>query len=118
MLDSEGYIAEANGVNVFCIRKGTVQTPYADFCLPGITRGTILELCQQHGIPAEERRLSLTDFYTADEVFTTGTMGELTRVAAIDGREIINKHSESVLEKIADHFRVLTETTGTAIPEF
>ncbi|MEL7248628.1 MAG: aminotransferase class IV [Bacteroidota bacterium] len=118
MLDSEGYISEANGVNVFCIRKGKVLTPYADFCLPGITRRTILELCQQHGIPAEERRLSLTDFYTADEVFTTGTMGELTRVAVIDGREIINKHGSSVLEQVAGYFRALTETSGTPIPAF
>ena len=94
------------------------MTPYADFCLPGITRATILELCQQNGIPAEERRLSLTDFYIADEVFTTGTMGELTRVAAIDGREIINKHGSSVLEEVAKHFRALTQVSGTPIPAF
>ena len=116
MLDSEGYIAEANGVNVFCIRKGVVLTPFADYCLPGITRATILKLCKAKGIPAEERRLTLTEFYTADEVFTTGTMGELTRVEAIDGRKIINKSDESVLEEIADHFRQLTESSGTPIP--
>lgn len=118
MLDTDGYIAEANGVNVFCIRKGEVLTPYADYCLPGITRGTILELCEQHGIPSAERRLTLTEFYTADEVFTTGTMGELTRVESIDGRKIINRFGRSVLEEVAKHFRQLTETSGTPIPAF
>lgn len=118
MLDTDGYVAEANGVNVFCIRKGIVLTPYADYCLPGITRATILELCQQHDIPAKEARLSLSDFYSADEVFTTGTMGELTKVESIDGRKIINKHDQSVLDQIATHFRQLTETSGTPIPNF
>lgn len=118
MLDSDGYIAEANGVNVFCIRKGVVLTPYADYCLPGITRATILELCEQHGIPAAERRLTLTEFYTADEVFTTGTMGELTRVESIDGRKIVNRHGSSVLEQVAGHFKDLTQVSGTPIPAF
>ena len=117
MLDKDGYVAEANGVNVFTIRRGEVSTPYADFCLPGITRATVLRLCAEHGIPAREGRLSLTEFYTADEVFTTGTMGELTRVAEIDGRRIINKHSVSVLDRIKALFRELTEREGTPIGE-
>ncbi|MBC6996202.1 aminotransferase class IV [Neolewinella lacunae] len=109
MLDKDGYVAEANGVNVFCIRRGTVYTPYADYCLPGITRATVMRLCRENGIPCEERRLSLTEFYTADEVFTTGTMGELTRVDHIDGREIVNKHGRSVLDRLQELFRALTE---------
>ncbi|MEZ4988549.1 MAG: aminotransferase class IV [Saprospiraceae bacterium] len=116
MLDSDGYVAEANGVNVFCIRKGIVYTPHADYCLPGITRATVLELCQQHQIPAVEKRLSLTEFYTADEVFTTGTMGELTRVVTIDGRAIINRSGKMVLDTISTYFKQLTETEGIPIP--
>ncbi|MEL7161104.1 MAG: aminotransferase class IV [Bacteroidota bacterium] len=108
MLDKDGYVAEANGVNVFTIRKGKVFTPHADFCLPGITRATVLQLCRDNGIPCAEKRLSLTEFYTADEVFTTGTMGELTRVRAIDGREIVNKEKESTLEHLQELFRALT----------
>ena len=115
MLDKDGYVAEANGVNVFLIRRGKVQTPFADYCLPGITRRTVLRLCREYGIPAAERRLSVSEFYTADEVFTTGTMGELTRVAAIDGRPIVNKYGESVLEQLNELFRTLTETSGTPI---
>ena len=112
MLDFDGYVAEANGVNVFCIRRGAVYTPFADYCLPGITRRTVLRLCHENGIPAEERRLSVTEFYTADEVFTTGTMGELTRVAEIDGRTIVNKHHESVLDRLNELFGRLTATAG------
>ncbi len=112
MLDKDGYISEANGVNVFSIRRGTVYTPHADYCLPGITRATVLRLCADHGIPAVEKRLSLTEFYTADEVFTTGTMGELTRVESIDGRQIVNKTDHSVLDRLNELFAALTRTEG------
>lgn len=112
MLDKDGYVSEANGVNVFCIRRGVVYTPYADYCLPGITRRTIMTLCADNDIPCHEKRLSLTEFYTADEVFTTGTMGELTRVKNIDGRDIVNKHDASVLERLNELFGELTRTRG------
>ena len=105
MLDRDGYVAEANGVNVFCIRNGEVLTPYADFCLPGITRKTILRLCREQGQPVREARLSVVDFYTADEVFTTGTMGELTQVREIDGRAIVNRSGQKLLPTIKGWFR-------------
>ena len=117
MLDKDGFVAEANGVNVFTIRKGEVLTPYADYCLPGITRAKVIELCQTNSIPCREARLSLSEFYVADEVFTTGTMGELTRVHAIDGRMIVNKNSESVLEKIQGLFRAETQQKGIRIED-
>ncbi|PPK88378.1 branched-chain amino acid aminotransferase group I [Neolewinella xylanilytica] len=115
MLDKDGFVSEANGVNVFCIRRGKVRTPWADYCLPGITRATVLQLCRDNGIPCEEGRISPSEFYVADEVFTTGTMGELTRVRAIDGREIVNKHGESVLDRVQDLFRELTRVGGTKL---
>ena len=116
LLDKDGYVSEANGMNVFCIRRGKVYTPHADFCLPGITRALVLRLCAENAIPHTEKRLSLTEFYTADEVFTTGTMGELTRVARIDGRAITNKHDSSVLDRIDELFKKKTQSTGTPIP--
>ncbi|MCB9285477.1 MAG: aminotransferase class IV [Lewinellaceae bacterium] len=116
MLDDRGFVAEANDVNLFCIRKGVVYTPYPNACLPGITRGTVLEICRNYNIPCEERNLSLTEFYTADEVFASGTMGELTRVGAIDGRVIVNKSGKSVLEVLQGHYRKLTSQEGTIIP--
>lgn len=112
MLDKDGYVSEANGVNVFCIRNGIVYTPHADSCLPGITRGIVIDLCNKHHIPIQEKNLSLTEFYIADEVFTTGTMGELTRVAEIDGRAIRNKSGQELLEQIRGLFEELTRTEG------
>lgn len=116
MLDKDGFVSEANGVNVFCIRKGTVYTPHADSCLPGITRRHVIGLCREQGIPIVERNLSLTEFYTADQVFTTGTMGELTKVAAIDGRAIQNRMEEDLLEQIKGYFRAMTQSGGEPLP--
>ncbi|MGB5209338.1 MAG: aminotransferase class IV [Gammaproteobacteria bacterium] len=90
MLDVAGFVSETNDTNVFAVRHGQVVTPHADSCLPGITRGLLLDLCRRQGIPAQERNISLTEMYNADEVFTTGTMGELTPVLEIDGRRIGN----------------------------
>lgn len=115
MLDKDGYVSEANGVNVFCIRKDTVYTPQADSCLPGITRGLVIQICRELGIPIVEKNLSLTEFYTADLVFTTGTMGELTEVSAVDGRKIHNKSNTNLLNQIREFFNKLTETEGTTI---
>lgn len=88
MLDVNGFVSETNDTNLFMVRNGCVQTPHADACLPGLTRQMILDICAAESIPAEERNLSLTEFYTADEVFTSGTMGELTPVLEADGRII------------------------------
>ena len=115
MLDKDGFVAEANSVNVFCISKGAVYTPCADACLPGITRGIVLQLCREHGIPAVEKNLSVAEFYIADEVFATGTMGELTRVVEIDGRKIENRSGLDVLETLQRYFRGLTEREGTPL---
>ncbi|MCB0618676.1 MAG: aminotransferase class IV [Saprospiraceae bacterium] len=114
MLDKDGFVAEANGVNLFCIRRGEVLTPLPDACLPGITRGLVLEICRRLEIPCRERNLSLAEFYSADEVFTTGTMGELTRVEEIDGRAIRNRFGSSVLDAIATEFRNRTRQEGFA----
>ena len=123
MLDVDGYVSETNATNLFMVKGGTVYTPHADVCLPGITRRTVLEIAQELGISAVEKRLSLVDFYTADEVFTTGTMGELTPVVSIDGR-VIGSAPQSepatmkwpVLAKIQACFRSKTEKEGVHIP--
>ena len=115
MLDKNGFVAEANGVNLFCIRNGVVYTPHATSCLPGITRGLIIDICQENDIPIREKDLSITEFYIADEVFVSGTMGELTRVSEIDGRNIINKTNSKALEKINEIFTGLTAHSGTQV---
>lgn len=88
MLDVNGFVSETNDTNLFLVTDGEVLTPHADSCLPGLTRKMILQICRDEGIPARECNLSLTELYTADEVFTSGTMGELTPVLEADGRGI------------------------------
>jgi len=93
MLDLDGFVAETNATNVFCVKRGNLITPTPVACLPGLTRKLVLEVAQLEGITVEERQVSLTEFYTADEVFTTGTMGGLAHVIEIDGRRIVNSES-------------------------
>ena len=88
MLDDRGFVAELNGSNIFMVKQGKVFTPFAHACLPGITRNTVMEICQAHDIPLVEADLSLSEFINAEGVFATGTMGELTPIVEIDGREI------------------------------
>ncbi len=116
MLDIEGYVSETNATNIFLVAKGEVRTPFADHCLPGVTRATVLELCAAHGIPCRERRLSLTEFYAADEVFTTGTMGELAPVRAIDRRRIGDGTVGPMTRRLQGLFTELTRREGAPLP--
>lgn len=100
MLDINGFAAETNATNIFFIKKGKVLTPHPDACLPGITRGVILQICEQEHIPCAEKNISLAEVWTADEVFTTGTMGELAPVLEIDGRVIGNGEIGPMTRKI------------------
>lgn len=107
MLDHLGFVSELNDANLFMVKKAKVYTPLADACLPGITRALVLGICRDLSIPVEEKNLSLTEFYNADVVFATGTMGEITPVKEIDGRQIINRSPEDILEKIITRFHIL-----------
>ncbi len=91
MFDQNGFVAELNDVNLFMVKSGKVYTPWADACLPGITRGTVIDIVKELGLVIEEHNLSITEFYNADCVFATGTMGELTPVVEIDGRPVKNR---------------------------
>ena len=113
MLDLNGFVAETNSTNIFMIKEGKVFTPFADACLPGVTRGLIIGICSENNIPIFEKNISITEFYNADQVFTTGTMGELATVVEIDKREIKNKGE--VLSKIQDLFREKTQILGEKI---
>ena len=88
MLDDRGFLAETNATNLFFVKDGVLCTPFGHACLPGITRGFTLELAERLGIPVKEGDFSLTQLYTADEAFTTGTMGGLAHVIEVDGRRI------------------------------
>lgn len=120
MLDVEGFVSETNATNIFMVDEGVLLTPHADACLPGITRATVLQLATELGIPAEVRRVSLAEFHSADEVFTTGTMGELTPVNQIDGRVIGEGVRGPITARLQDAYKTLPEREGwaTEIPQF
>jgi len=116
MLDVEGYVAETNATNVFAVRKGVLLTPLPDHCLPGITRATVLALARANGVPTEERRVSLSEVHSADEVFTSGTMGELAPVLEVDGRTIGDGAIGPVTRRLRALYAERTATEGTPLP--
>lgn len=120
MLDIDGFVSETNATNVFMVEDGILMTPHADHCLPGITRQTVLDLARDLGITTEVRRISLAEFHSADEVFTTGTMGELTPVTMIDGRTIGDGKRGAITSILQDAYSKLPEKAGysTEIPPF
>ncbi len=88
MLDVHGFVNTTNACNFFIVRKGQVWTSTGDYCMNGITRQKVIDLCHENGIPVFERNYSLVDTYGADEAFLTGTFGAQTPVGMIDGRQI------------------------------
>jgi branched-chain amino acid aminotransferase group I len=115
MLDVEGFVAETNATNLFLVRGGTLVTPLADHCLPGITRRVVIETAVSAGIPLEERRVTLSEFHAADEVFTTGTMGELAPVLEIDGRPIGGPGP--LTRRLQTLYAARTSKEGVPLPE-
>lgn len=116
MLDHHGFVSETNATNIFMVKDGIVYTPHAHACLPGVTRKTVIELAKENDIPLIERNISLSELYNADEVFTTGTMGELSLVLSIDKRNICNLHSESIYDKLNGLYKKKTSKEGELIP--
>lgn len=120
LLDIEGYVSETNATNIFMVDDGVLLTPHGDHCLPGITRATVLQLAAELGILSEVRRISLSEFHAADEVFTTGTMGGLTPVINIDGRVIGDGTRGPITERLQEVYKTLPEREGwaTDLPPF
>lgn len=118
MLDVDGFISETNDTNIFIVKTGTLLTPFANACLPGLTRRMILEIARIENIPAQERNLSLTELYCADEAFTTGTMGELTPILEADGRQIADGTSGPLTRRLQELHRNYAYEQGEPIPIF
>jgi branched-chain amino acid aminotransferase len=115
MLDHRGFVAETNATHLFLVTGGRLGTPAALACPEGITRATVLELAAQAGLGCDVRDFSLTDFYNADEVFVTGTMGGLAPVITIDGRAIGGGKPGPVTAQLMELFADLVARTGTAM---
>lgn len=112
MMDIEGYVSEVNATNIFFVNNGKVLTPFADSCLPGITRQIVITLCKENDIPVAEKRISMAQMYSADECFTTGTMGELAPAVEIDQRIIGDGTKGPVTSKLQKLHRQRARTTG------
>lgn len=115
MLDYRGFVAETNATNIFLVTDGQLGTPSAAACPEGITRHAVLDLAGGAGIGCTVGDFSLTQLYTADELFVTGTMGGLTPVLTLDGRTIGSGQPGSVTGTLAQLFAGLTASSGTPV---
>ncbi|MCO6459746.1 MAG: aminotransferase class IV [Pirellulaceae bacterium] len=115
MLDSRGMVAETNATHVFLVEGGQLLTPRTVACPEGITRQVVLEICREEGIVCRELDLSLTAVYRAQEMFCTGTMGELAAVTEVDGRRIGSGQPGPLTERLSASFRQRTEREGTLL---
>lgn len=109
MLDPHGFVATCNSTHFFIVRKGEVWTSSGDYCLGGITRGNVIELCRQNNIPVLQKNFSLTDVYGAQEAFVTGTFAGLAPVREIDGRIIGDGERGSMVEKLQGLYLLMLE---------
>ncbi|MDC1445317.1 aminotransferase class IV [Amylibacter sp.] len=107
MLDINGFVNTTNACNFFIVRKGAVWTSTGDYCMNGITRQKVIDICASNGIPIFERNFSLVDTYSADEAFLTGTFGAQTPVGMIDGRVIGSGELGPVAKEIRSLYKDL-----------
>ena len=115
MLDPRGFIAETNATHLFLVQAGVLRTPTVAACPEGITRATVLGLCREHGIAHEVCNLSLAELYRADEVFCTGTMGELAGVTEVDGRRIGDGTIGPMTRRLSALYAECTARDGTRV---
>lgn len=115
MLDLSGFVAETNATHLFIVHNSLVMTSHAHACPEGITRATVLEICQANEIPFAVTNISMTEVYRADEVFCTGTMGELATVREIDGRIIGDGESGVMTRRLSELYAERTANEGYAI---
>ncbi|HET7842813.1 MAG TPA: aminotransferase class IV [Xanthomonadales bacterium] len=107
MLDPHGFVATCNSTHFFIVRKGEVWTSSGMYCLGGITRGNVLLLCRELGIPAFEKSFSLTDVYGAEEAFVTGTFAGVAPVRSVDGRTLGSGERGPIVARLQQAYRNL-----------
>jgi branched-chain amino acid aminotransferase len=107
MLDAHGFVNTTNACNFFIVRRGEVWTSTGDYCMNGITRAKVIEVCRAANIPVFEKNFSLVECYSAEEAFLTGTFGAQTPVGMIDGRVIGNGEAGPVTERIRTLYKAL-----------
>jgi len=115
MLDPHGFVATCNSTHFFIVRHGEVWTSSGDYCIAGITRANVLRLCRENGIAAFEKNFSLTEAYSAQEAFVTGTYAGIAPVIEIDGRPISTGRGP-VVERLQQLYLRLIERDIAAQP--
>src|SRR5438093_3925560 len=115
MLDTRGFVAETNATHVFIVRKGEVATSRVLACPEGITRAPVIEICAEEKIRCIETDLSPVDVYDADEMFCTGTMGELAGVIKIDNRIIGDGKVGPMTKRLSEFYAQRTATEGVEV---
>lgn len=115
MLDLRGFVAETNATHLFLVSRGVVMTGRLVACPEGITRATVLQICRDNSIPHEVKDISLTEVYRADEVFCTGTMGELAAVIRVDGRTISDGKPGPMTARLSALYGELTAREGVPL---
>ena len=115
MLDTRGFIAETNATHVFIVRKGDLATSRVVACPEGITRATVIEICAAEKIRCVETDLSPVDVYGADEMFCTGTMGELAGIVRLDNRLIGDGKIGPITKRLSDLYAQRTATEGVDV---
>jgi branched-chain amino acid aminotransferase len=115
MLDTRGFVAETNATHVFIVRKGDVATSRVVACPEGITRATVIEICAAERIRCIETDLSPVDVYGADEIFCTGTMGELAGVIKIDNRIIGDGKVGLMTKRLSELYAQRTASEGVEV---
>jgi len=113
MLDVHGFVNTTNACNFFIVKRGAVWTSTGDYCMNGITRQKVIDLCRTSNIPVYERNFSLVDTYSADEAFLTGTFGAQTPVAEIDGRTIGDGEIGPMTQRLRSLYKDLIEREVT-----
>ena len=115
MLDTNGFVAETNATNVFIVRRGDLATSRAVACPEGITRATVMEICATEKIRCRETDLSQADVYSADEIFCTGTMGELAGIVELDNRIVGGGKVGPMTKRLCELYARRTATEGVQI---
>ena len=117
MLDQNGFVAGTNSTNLQMIKDGALILPTIDSQLPGITRATMIQIAKQLGMEVQERNVTVSEYYNADEVFICGTVGEVVPVKMIDGKKIGKQVPGPVTEQFAEEYKKLTESLGVSIDD-
>jgi branched-chain amino acid aminotransferase len=114
MLDPQGFVSSCNATNFFFVRNGTVMTSKGDFCFNGVTRGNVIRLCQQHGVPLCLDDFTLEQARAADEAFVTGTFGGITPVREIDGQRLPASLPGPVTQRVRTLYEALKDAQAAS----